>query len=54
MTAIDRFLRPVTYQNLPDSLLPEALRNDNPLALWRLVDGEPTREPVQEPDHALT
>jgi NADP-dependent aldehyde dehydrogenase len=53
MTAIDRFLRPVTYQNLPDTLLPEALKNDNPLALWRLVDGELTRKPIQEPDHAF-
>jgi NADP-dependent aldehyde dehydrogenase len=54
MTGIDRFLRPVTYQNLPDTLLPEALKNDNALALWRLVDGELTRTPIQEPEHALT
>ncbi|MGC7411186.1 aldehyde dehydrogenase (NADP(+)) [Pandoraea pneumonica] len=38
-TAIDRFLRPVCYQDLPDALLPEALRQDNSLGLWRLVDG---------------
>ncbi|ALS67108.1 aldehyde dehydrogenase (NADP(+)) [Pandoraea apista] len=38
-TAIDRFLRPVCYQDLPDALLPEALRQENPLGLWRLVDG---------------
>ncbi|MGH8081300.1 MAG: aldehyde dehydrogenase (NADP(+)) [Lysobacter sp.] len=37
--AIERFLRPVCYQNLPDALLPEALRHDNPLGLDRLVDG---------------
>lgn len=37
--AIFRFLRPVCYQNLPDALLPEALKNDNPLALKRLVNG---------------
>ncbi|MFE9608152.1 aldehyde dehydrogenase (NADP(+)) [Streptomyces sp. NPDC006012] len=43
-TAIDRFLRPVTYQNFPDELLPEALREANPLNVWRLVDGEPTRD----------
>ena len=47
MTAIDRFLRPVTYQNLPDRLLPEALRNDNALGLWRLVDGESSRDPIR-------
>ncbi|AJC19828.1 aldehyde dehydrogenase (NADP(+)) [Pandoraea pulmonicola] len=39
-TAIDRFLRPVCYQDLPDSLLPDALREGNPLGLWRLRDGE--------------
>ncbi|WP_225625972.1 aldehyde dehydrogenase (NADP(+)) [Streptomyces werraensis] len=39
MTAIDRFLRPVTYQNCPDNLLPEALEHANPLDLWRLTDG---------------
>jgi len=39
MTAIDRFLRPVCYQGFPDSLLPEALREANPLGLPRMVDG---------------
>ncbi|MFL9887515.1 aldehyde dehydrogenase (NADP(+)) [Paraburkholderia agricolaris] len=38
--AIDRFLRPVCYQNVPDSWLPEALQDANPLNLWRLKDGE--------------
>jgi 2,5-dioxopentanoate dehydrogenase len=38
-TAIDRFLRPVCYQNVPADLLPAALRDDNPLHLARLVDG---------------
>jgi NADP-dependent aldehyde dehydrogenase len=38
-TAIDRFLRPVCYQDVPAELLPEALRDDNPLGLARMVDG---------------
>ncbi len=38
-SAIDRFLRPVCYQDLPDSLLPQAVQNDNALQLWRMVDG---------------
>lgn len=42
--AIDRFLRPVCYQNCPDSLLPEALKNANPLGVARLVDGASSRE----------
>ncbi|WP_110634437.1 aldehyde dehydrogenase (NADP(+)) [Salinicola salarius] len=41
--AIFRFLRPVCYQDLPDALLPEAVRESNPLKLRRLVDGERER-----------
>ena len=37
--AIQRFLRPVCYQDFPDSLLPTALKQANPLHLRRLVDG---------------
>jgi alpha-ketoglutaric semialdehyde dehydrogenase len=39
-TAIDRFLRPVCYQDFPDALLPDGLREANPLGIQRLVDGE--------------
>ena len=39
-TAIERFLRPVCYQDVPAGLLPEALQDANPLKLARLVDGE--------------
>jgi alpha-ketoglutaric semialdehyde dehydrogenase len=39
-SAIDRFLRPVCYQDLPAALMPEALQDANPLALWRLRDGQ--------------
>jgi alpha-ketoglutaric semialdehyde dehydrogenase len=38
--AIDRFLRPVSYQDLPGWLLPEALQDANPLGLHRIRDGE--------------
>ncbi|WDZ96358.1 aldehyde dehydrogenase (NADP(+)) [Herbaspirillum sp. WKF16] len=44
--AIERFLRPVCYQNYPDSMLPAPLKNANPLGLLRLVDGEQTRAVV--------
>ena len=44
--AIERFARPVCLQNVPDSVLPEELRDANPRGLWRLVDGQPTREPL--------
>jgi alpha-ketoglutaric semialdehyde dehydrogenase len=36
--AIDRFLRPVSYQNFPDSLLPAALQESNPLGIARVRD----------------
>ncbi|MFC7343870.1 hypothetical protein [Saccharopolyspora griseoalba] len=36
--AIDRFLRPVSYQDYPDALLPAALRDANSLGLPRTVD----------------
>jgi len=39
--AIERFLRPVCYQDLPDALLPQALREANPWGVRRLVDGQP-------------
>ncbi|MEO2215670.1 aldehyde dehydrogenase (NADP(+)) [Chromobacterium vaccinii] len=39
LAAMDRFLRPVCYQNLPAALLPPQLADDNPLRLWRRVDG---------------
>ncbi|WP_437882565.1 aldehyde dehydrogenase (NADP(+)) [Pseudomonas sp. LRF_L74] len=44
--AIDRFLRPVCYQNYPDALLPDALKNANPLGIVRLLNGSSSREPV--------
>jgi 2,5-dioxopentanoate dehydrogenase len=44
--AIFRFSRPVCYQDVPDSALPAELRNANPLGIWRMVDGELTRQPL--------
>ncbi|PYI66121.1 aldehyde dehydrogenase (NADP(+)) [Arthrobacter livingstonensis] len=38
-TAVRRFQRPVAYQDAPAALLPEALREDNPLGIRRRVDG---------------
>jgi NADP-dependent aldehyde dehydrogenase len=44
--AITRFTRPVCYQNFPEALLPEELKNENPLGIWRLVNGERKRNGV--------
>jgi NADP-dependent aldehyde dehydrogenase len=43
--AIFRFARPVCYQGFPDGALPDALKNGNPLGIWRMLDGEMSREP---------
>lgn len=42
--AILRFARPVCYQNFPNALLPDELKANNPLHIWRLVDGKWTNE----------
>ena len=41
--AIFRFARLVCYQGLPDSALPDALKDGNPLGIWRMVGGEMSR-----------
>ncbi|MBQ0830327.1 aldehyde dehydrogenase (NADP(+)) [Streptomyces tagetis] len=38
-TAVERWLRPVAYQNTPEALLPPELRDDNPLGLPRRFNG---------------
>ena len=44
--AIKRFARPVCYQNYTDTLLPTALKNDNPLTIWRLLNGELSKDKI--------
>jgi alpha-ketoglutaric semialdehyde dehydrogenase len=41
--AINRFVRPMSYQNFPDELLPDELKSENPLKIWRLINGERKR-----------
>ncbi|MFC9355704.1 aldehyde dehydrogenase (NADP(+)) [Rhodococcus sp. NPDC057014] len=41
--AIERFLRPVAYQNVPEELLADELRTGNPLGIWRRIDGAVTQ-----------
>jgi 2,5-dioxopentanoate dehydrogenase len=45
--AIFRFVRPVCYQDAPQSALPAELKDDNPLHIWRMIDGELTKERVK-------
>jgi len=44
--AIYRFLRAVCYQNFPEYLLPDALKNSNPLNLTRTINGQATKAVV--------
>lgn len=37
---IRRFARPLCYQNWPHAALPDALKNENPLGIWRKVNDE--------------
>jgi NADP-dependent aldehyde dehydrogenase len=45
--AIYRFARLVCYQGFADSLLPDELKDGNPLGVWRMVNGSLSREAVQ-------
>jgi len=39
-SSIKRFVRPVCWQNWSEELLPEELKTDNPLKIWRLFNNE--------------
>jgi NADP-dependent aldehyde dehydrogenase len=41
--AIKRFVRPVAFQNAPKMLLPDELKDENPLNIWRKINGEYTK-----------
>lgn len=45
-SAILRFARPVCYQSFPQSALPDELKNENSLGIWRTVNGTLTRDPL--------
>ena len=44
--AIKRFARPIAFQDMPTDLLPDALKNDNPLKIVRQVNGKFTVEKI--------
>ena len=43
---IKRWVRPLSYQGWPDALLPDALKNGNPLHLWRIINDKLTNDPI--------
>jgi NADP-dependent aldehyde dehydrogenase len=44
--AIERWCRPICFQNCPDALLPPELQNANPRRIWRTLNGQPTQSPI--------
>lgn len=44
--AIGRFTRAVSWQTMPEALLPPELQSNNPLGINRLIDGTLSKEPV--------
>lgn len=46
--AIQRFVRPVAYQNFPQHLLPGALKDNNPLHILRLINGTWSKHAVEQ------
>lgn len=45
--AIERFVRPICFQNFPQSALPDQLKDSNPLGIWRKVNNDLTKLPVR-------
>ncbi|MBN3520692.1 aldehyde dehydrogenase (NADP(+)) [Algoriphagus lutimaris] len=44
--AIKRFARPIAFQDMPSELLPDALKDDNPLGIMRQVNGKFTSDKI--------
>ena len=45
-SAIRRWVRPVSYQDWPQELLPDALKDKNPLGILRMVNGSYSNSPI--------
>ena len=43
---IKRFARPIAYQNWKNELLPDELKNENPLGIWRTVNDQLTKDKI--------
>ena len=42
---IKRWVRPLCYQSWADAALPDALKNSNPLGIWRTINNHLTKRP---------
>lgn len=45
--AVKRWVRPVCYQNCPEFLMPEEIKNANPKRIWRLINGRQSNIDVE-------
>ncbi|MDO7577164.1 MAG: aldehyde dehydrogenase (NADP(+)), partial [Flavobacteriaceae bacterium] len=45
-SSIERWLRPVCFQDCPRQLLPEALKDENPLQIFRSLNKQLTKSTV--------
>lgn len=43
---IKRFARPLAFQNWSNELLPDELKNENPLGIWRTVNNQLTKDSI--------
>ncbi|MDP4283437.1 MAG: aldehyde dehydrogenase (NADP(+)) [Bacteroidota bacterium] len=43
---IKRFARPIAFQNWNNQFLPDELKNENPLGIWRTLNDELTKAPI--------
>ena len=43
ITAVERWVRPVSFQDWPEAMLPDALKNKNPLKIFRKINNEITK-----------
>ena len=46
ITSIKRWVRPFSYQSWPNALLPQELKNENPLNIFRTIDGVRTKDKI--------
>lgn len=46
INSIKRWVRPFSYQSWPNHFLPKELQNENPLNIFRTIDGERTKDKI--------
>jgi NADP-dependent aldehyde dehydrogenase len=46
INSIKRWVRPFSFQSWPNEMLPDELKNENPLGISRIVDGKQTSDKI--------